>query len=62
MFDDDNDPFYDMNAAADYKREAYGDPCPAHGTLRWGGDCGRCQELWEAEAAQAEADMHGGEQ
>jgi hypothetical protein len=27
----------------DYMREAYGDPCPRHGTLRYGGDCGRCE-------------------
>ena len=27
----------------DYNREAYGDPCPRHGTLRYGGDCGECE-------------------
>ena len=33
----------DFLAAYDYKVEAYGDPCPKHNTLRWGGDCPDCQ-------------------
>jgi hypothetical protein len=41
-YDPDFDPFYDMNARADYMREAYGDRCRVHGTLTWGGDCPNC--------------------
>ena len=33
----------------DYVREAYGDPCPGCGSLRYGGDCGKCYDF-EAEA------------
>lgn len=32
MFDQEyEDRMYEMNAAEDYKREAFGDPCPRHG-------------------------------
>ena len=47
MFDPEDDPMYDLNAREDYKREAYGDPCPKHGTLRYGGDCPQCEAAWE---------------
>lgn len=47
----DDDPFYDINARADYMREAYGDPCPSCGTLRWQADCPKCyKEELEGEA------------
>lgn len=32
----------DGRTASDYKREAYGDPCPKCGCLRWQGDCPNC--------------------
>lgn len=32
---------------ADAIREAYGDPCPTHGILRYGGDCPRCEAEFE---------------
>lgn len=38
---------------ADYVREAYGDPCPGCGSLRYGGDCGKCYDF-EGEALDAE--------
>lgn len=41
---------------ADYMREAYGDACPGCGTLRYGGDCGKCYDF-EAEARDEEARM-----
>jgi hypothetical protein len=34
---------YELFAKSDYIREAYGDPCKVHGTLRYGGDCGACE-------------------
>lgn len=30
----------------DYRSEAFGDPCPNHGTLRFGGDCPKCEDEW----------------
>ena len=42
-YDEDHDPMYDVNAAADYRREAYGAPCPRHGELTYGGDCSQCE-------------------
>lgn len=44
MFDQDDidDALYEFNARHDYRREAYGDPCPGCGTLRWQGDCPTC--------------------
>ena len=48
----------------DYKREAYGDPCPCCGELRWGGDCPACSAREEAAALDFElreaADRDGG--
>lgn len=38
----DEDCNYELNARYDYIREAYGDPCPACGTLRWQADCPKC--------------------
>lgn len=49
MHYDERDPMYDLMAAWDYRREAYGAPCPRHGELTWGGDCSQCN-------AEAEAD------
>lgn len=44
MFNDLDDANYEFNARYDYLREAYGDPCPKHGTLRWQADCPDCEE------------------
>jgi hypothetical protein len=33
---------HERNARYDDHRERYGDPCPGCGTLRWQGDCGKC--------------------
>ena len=49
----------DEGTRADYVREAYGDPCPTHGTLRYGGDCPAClaqEEELGAPAPQQLAD------
>ena len=43
MYDEDLDPAYELHAVSDYRREAYGDPCPVHGTLRWQADCPDCE-------------------
>jgi hypothetical protein len=51
--------FYDDEPEAtrqDYNREAYGDPCPKHGTLRWQADCPDCEQE-EQDAAEAERDQ-----
>lgn len=37
---DDRD--FELFSRYDYLREAYGDPCPVHGTLRWQADCPDC--------------------
>jgi hypothetical protein len=41
------DDRFEFDAPYDYVREAYGDPCPVHGTLRGGGDCPECLSAWE---------------
>jgi hypothetical protein len=46
---------YDLLAAYDYRREAYGDPCPRHGTLRWQADCPDCEVEAEELAEDVEA-------
>lgn len=45
-----DDPFYAIKAALDYRREAYGDPCPTCGCPRWGGDCPNCHNDDEDDA------------
>lgn len=42
MADYDEDRDLELFARADYIREAYGDPCPGCGTLRWQADCPLC--------------------
>lgn len=42
------DAMYDEVARADYRREAYGAPCPRHRTLTWGGDCPDCEAEQDA--------------
>lgn len=51
---DHDDEMFELFAASDYKREAFGDPCPC-GTLRWQADCPNCMHD-EQEAAEAERD------
>lgn len=56
MFSTDEDAAnYEFNARFDYLREAFGDPCPTHGTLRGGGDCAECLKEWENDVYEAEA-------
>jgi hypothetical protein len=55
MTNPENDPMYDLLAAYDYRREAYGDPCPRHGTLRWQADCPDCEVEAEELAEDVEA-------
>lgn len=50
MFDDyEVESIYD-----DYRREAYGDPCPHCGELRYGGDCPSCNARDESAAIDFE--------
>ena len=59
MWGIDDDPFYDIAARNDARREAYGAPCPKHGTLTWGGDCGDCLAEWELDDEQRAAGETG---
>lgn len=49
MFDSYDDDRFEFNARYDYVVEAYGAPCPRHGTLTWQGDCPQCDEEMGAE-------------
>jgi hypothetical protein len=53
MFDDFES---DYDSHVDYMREAYGDPCPSCGTLRGGGDCGKCDAAYYDEQPAHEYD------
>lgn len=59
------DPMEDIIAAEDYRREAYGAPCPGCGTLTWGGDCPRCYQEEDRDevevlyAAESRRPVHG---
>lgn len=44
----------DEGTREDYNREAYGDPCPHCGSLRYGGDCGLCLARDESAALDFE--------
>lgn len=46
-FDNDDERWNAEIERHDYNREAYGDPCPKHHTLRFGGDCMECD--WQME-------------
>jgi hypothetical protein len=45
---------HEAGARFDDHRERFGDPCPRHGTLRWGGDCPTCWQAEDEAAAAAE--------